>query len=77
MGLDSVKTGFEIAYCNVAICAAVAAVIVYYQNRRLEQSRWASSFFEKFYESQKYTKVCVLLDSSDTEGITKLVDDEQ
>jgi tryptophan-rich sensory protein len=54
MSLEGVKTVFEIGYYVVAICAAIAAVIVYYQNRRLEQSRWASTFYEKFYEGDKY-----------------------
>ena|SRR5882672_3825024 len=76
MSLDSVKTVFETGYYIVAICAAIAAVIVYYQNRRLEQSRWASTFYEKFYESQKYTNMRVLLDSSDSQKIERLVDEE-
>jgi len=76
MSLESVKTVFEIGYYIVAICAAIAAVIVYYQNRRLEQSRWASTFYEKFYEGEKYRNVRVLLDSSDSQNIEKLVDEE-
>ena len=76
VSLDQVKTIFEIGYYVVAICAAIAAVIVYYQNRRLEQSRWASTFYEKFYEGPKYTKVRVLLDSSDLQKIEKVVDEE-
>jgi len=76
MSLDSVKTVFEIGYYIVAICAAIAAVIVYYQNRRLEQSRWASTFYEKFYEGQKYTNVRVLLDSSDSQNVEKLAEEE-
>ncbi len=76
MSLDGVKTVFEIGYYIVAICAAIAAVIVYYQNRRLEQARWASTFYEKFYEGQKYTNVRVLLDSFDLQNIEKLVDEE-
>lgn len=76
ISLESVKTIFEIAYYIVAICAAIAAVIVYYQNRKLEQSRWASMFYEKFYEGKKYTGMRVLLDSSDVHAIDKLVDEE-
>jgi len=76
MSLESVKTIFEIAYYIVAICAAIAAVIVYYQNRKLEQSRWASMFYEKFYESNKYTKIRVLLDSSNVQGIEKIISEE-
>jgi hypothetical protein len=76
MSLDTFKTVLEIGYYAVAICAAIAAVIVYYQNRRLEQARWASTFYEKFYEGKKYTDVRVLLDSSDASKIQKLVDEE-
>jgi hypothetical protein len=76
MSLDGVKTVFEIGYYVVAICAAIAAVIVYYQNRRLEQSRWASTFYEKFYEGDKYRNLRVLLDSSNSQNIDKLVDEE-
>jgi hypothetical protein len=76
MSLEVVKTLFEIGYYIVAICAAIAAVIVYYQNRKLEQARWASTFYEKFYEGHKYTNVRVLLDSSDLPGIERLVEEE-
>lgn len=76
MSLDSIKTVFEIGYYIVAICAAIAAVIVYYQNRRLEQSRWASTFYDKFYEGDRYRNVRVLLDPSDSQNVEKLVDEE-
>ena len=76
MSLDGVKTVFEIGYYIVAICAAIAAVIVYYQNRRLEQSRWASTFYDKFYEGDRYRNVRVVLDSSDSQNVEKLVDEE-
>jgi hypothetical protein len=51
-------------------------VIVYYQNRKLEQSRWASRFYEKFYETDRYTKIRLLLDSADTDAIQQLVAEE-
>jgi hypothetical protein len=73
---DLWKTIPQIAYYIVAIVAAIAALIVYKRNHRLEQSRWLSNFYEKFYETDKYKRVRELLDSENTEEINELVDEE-
>jgi hypothetical protein len=54
----------------------VVAIVVYYRNHRLEQSRWLSGLYDKFYEGEKYKQVRDLLDSESNEEIGKLVDDE-
>jgi hypothetical protein len=59
------------------LVAAIIAVCVYRRNWRLEQSRWASSFYEKFYESDKYKTIREKLDRSDEASINALVEDEE
>lgn len=73
---DLWKTIPQIAYYMVAIIAAIAALVVYKRNHRLEQSRWLSSFYDKFYETEKYKRVRELLDSQNTEEINELVENE-
>lgn len=51
-------------------------LVVYKRNHRLEQSRWLSSFYDKFYETDKYKRVRELLDSKNTEEINELVENE-
>jgi len=63
----------QVAYYIVAMIAAIAALVVYRRNHRLEQSRWLSSFYEKFYETDKYKRVRELLDSKTTHDINELV----
>jgi hypothetical protein len=70
------KTVPQIAYYVVAIVAAIAALVVYKRNHRLEQSRWLSSFYDKFYETDKYKRVRELLDSKNTGEINQLVETE-
>lgn len=59
------------------LVAAIIAVCVYHRNWRLEQSRWASSFYEKFYESEKYKAIREKLDRSDEASISSLVEAEE
>jgi hypothetical protein len=59
------------------LVAAIIAVCVYRRNSRLEQSRWASSFYEKFYESDKYKAIRDALDCGDKNQISKLVEKEE
>jgi hypothetical protein len=59
------------------LVAAVIAVCVYRKNSRLEQSRWASSFYEKFYESEKYKTIRESLDGGDANEIGALVEKEE
>jgi hypothetical protein len=66
----------QTAYYVVGIIAALWALIVYRRNRRLEQAKWLSSFYDKFYESDKYKKVRELLDSDAAEDIRVKVERE-
>lgn len=78
MTLEDWKTIFETAYYIIASIAVVGAAWTYYRNSRLEQSRWASTFYEKFYESDRYKKVRDLLDCpTDLDDVNKLVDNEE
>src|SRR5438105_4757234 len=73
---DLWKTIPQIAYYVVAMIAAIAALVVYRRNHRLEQSRWLSNLYEKFYETDKYKRVRELLDSKNTHDINELVENE-
>ena len=64
----------QTAYYLVAIIAALWALVVYRRNRRLEQSRWLSTFYEKFYENEKYKRVRELLDSQKFDDIRAMVE---
>lgn len=59
------------------LVAAIIAVCVYRKNSRLEQSRWASSFYEKFYESDRYKIIRDALDCDDANKIGTLVEKEE
>jgi hypothetical protein len=75
-----VQTVYYIAGSIAAIgtlVAAIIAVCVYRRNLRLEQSRWASSFYEKFYELDRYKTIQEKLDRSDETTINKLVEEEE
>jgi predicted negative regulator of RcsB-dependent stress response len=77
MNSAEVKTYFEIASYCVGIVGLVAAVWTYRQNRSLERSRWASSLYEKFYESVEHKGVRRDLDDSpDSQAVINLVDRE-
>ena len=73
---ELLKTIPQVAYYLVAIIAAIAALIVYKRNHRLEQSRWLSDLYDKFYETDRYKRVRDLLDSKDNEAIDELVENE-
>lgn len=66
----------QTAYYVVAIIAAIWALVVYRRNRRLEQAKWLSTFYDKFYETEKYKTVRELLDSSKTDEIAGMVEKE-
>ena len=59
------------------LVAAIIAVCVYRRNSRLEQSRWASSFYEKYYEADRYKVIREALDSDDNNQIRQLVEKEE
>jgi hypothetical protein len=42
----------------------------------LEQSRWLSTFYDKFYETEKYKRVRELRDSEKSDEIRNMVDTE-
>ncbi len=63
----------QTAYYIVAIIAAISALVVYRRNHRLEQSRWLSTFYDKFYESDKYKRVRELLDSQMSDDVRDMV----
>ena len=67
----------QTAYYIVGIIAATWAPVVYGRNRRLEQSRWLSNFYDKFYESEKYKRVRELLDSQKLDDISSMVENEE
>ena len=46
----------QIIFNFISVFAAIAAVIVYGRNSRLERSRWVSSLYEKFYERPELKK---------------------
>jgi|SRR5882672_2134374 len=66
----------QTAYYVVGIIAALWALVVYRRNRRLEQAKWLSTFYDKFYESDKYKEVRELLDSDAAEEIRTKVEHE-
>ena len=59
------------------LVAAIIAVCVYRRNSRLEQSRWASSFYEKYYEADRYKVIREALDCGDNNQIRQLVEKEE
>lgn len=75
-GHDLWKVIPQTAYYVVAIIAAIWALVVYRRNRRLEQAKWLSTFYDKFYETEKYKTVRELLDSSKTDEIAGMVENE-
>ncbi len=77
MSFESVKTLAETFYYFGASLAAILALYVYYRNRRLEQSRWASSFYDKFYESDHYKRIRDALDGGDQRQVLELVQKEE
>jgi len=77
MSFESVKTLAESFYYFGASLAAILALYVYYRNRRLEQSRWASSFYDKFYESDHYKGIRDVLDGGDESEVLELVKNEE
>lgn len=64
-------------YYVVGIIAAIWALFVYRRNRRLEQAKWLSTFYDKFYESDKYKGVRELLDSEKVDEIRIKVEGEE
>jgi len=67
----------EAIYYVAATIAVLAAAWTYRRSSRLEQAQWASTFYEKFYESDRYKKVRNLLDCpTDLSEVDKLVEQE-
>lgn len=66
----------QTTYYVVAIIAAIWALVVYRRNRRLEQAKWLSTFYDKFYESKEYKRVRELLDSQKFDEIREMVENE-
>jgi len=66
----------QTAYYIVAIIAAIGALIVYRRNHLLEQSRWLSTFYDKFFETEKYKRIRELLDSQKSDDIRDMVENE-
>ncbi|MCI0381139.1 MAG: hypothetical protein L0215_26440 [Gemmataceae bacterium] len=60
--LESWKTFFEMVFYIVGAVAAVIAVLTYYWNAKLEQSRWLSSLYQRFYEQETLKPLRDLLD---------------
>ncbi len=77
MPLESWKSIFEMAYYAFASGAVIGAYLTYRKNSRLEQARWASTFYEKFYETDRYKKVRDILDCpADLTEVNQLVNEE-
>ncbi|HEX8634061.1 MAG TPA: hypothetical protein VF703_07910 [Pyrinomonadaceae bacterium] len=77
LSLEEWKTVVEIMYYVVAILAVMGAAWTYRKNRLLEQSRWASTFYEKFYETDRYKEIRDKLDCpADLTEVNYLVDTE-
>lgn len=71
------KTLFEMIYYIAASLAVLGAAWTYWSNHRLEQSRWASTFYEKFYETTRYKEMHDLLDCpTDLEKVERIVESE-
>ena len=71
------KTVVEMIYYVVASLAFLGAAWTYYSNYRLDQSRWASTFYEKFYETNRYKEMRDLLDCpTNLEKVSRIVESE-
>lgn len=67
----------EAIYYVAATIAVLAAAWTYRRNSRLEQAQWASTFYEKFYESDRFKRVRNLLDCpTNLSEVDKLVEQE-
>jgi hypothetical protein len=74
MGLDKWKVIVEITYHVSTIIAALGALWIYRRNSRLERARWATTLFEKFYETERYKEVRKSLDTdADSAQVSELV----
>jgi hypothetical protein len=68
----------EAIYYVAATIAVLAAAWTYRRNSRLEQAQWVSTFYEKFYESDRYKRVRNLLDCpTDPSEVDKLIEQEE
>ncbi|MFL6209784.1 MAG: hypothetical protein ACJ74W_13085 [Pyrinomonadaceae bacterium] len=77
MSWDLLKSILEAVYYLLASVAVIGAYLTYRKNSRLEQARWASTFYEKFYETDRYKEVRDLLDCpTDLTEVNRLVDSE-
>lgn len=77
MTLERLRTIVEIAYYIFASIAVLGAAWTYRKNSRREQSRWASTFYEKFYETDSYKEIRDKLDCpGDLTEVNYLVDTE-
>src|SRR2546421_453321 len=63
--LEIVQKVVVVASSFIAFLGFGWALLVYSRNRRLEQSKWASNLYEKFYETDHHKKIRDLLDSDD------------
>lgn len=56
------------------VVAALAAVVVYLRNSKLERAKWALSLYEKFYERKELKEIRDILDSNpDNASVSALV----
>jgi hypothetical protein len=75
--MDWWKTLFEMIYYVAASLVVIGAVWTYRRNYRLEQSRWASTFYEKFYETNRYKEMREVLDCpADLSQVDKVLQSE-
>jgi hypothetical protein len=75
--MDTWKTLFEMIYYIAASLAVLGAAWTYRSNYRLEQSRWASTFYEKFYETTRYKEMRELLDCPpDSAKVGRIIESE-
>jgi len=77
MSWELLKSILEAAYYLIASVAVIFAYYTYRKNSRLEQARWASNFYEKFYETDRYKEVRNLLDCpTDLTKVNNLIEAE-
>lgn len=74
MSLENWQSVAQIIAALGTLVAAIYALWIYRRNSRLERSRWASTLYEKFYETGHYKKMRELLDvPADADHINEIV----
>lgn len=77
MNLDLWKAVTQIASQSMTIVAAIAALIIYWNNSRLERAKWAVNLYERFFEKDGLKEIRDLLDcDADSKAVQDMVSAE-